>query len=79
MFGKVPPFLTSIFALNQSRYSAKVDMPNPRIDLFRPSLVYSASVLWNLLSDSLSLPSSSETLKSRYVIHYALTGWHIAC
>ena len=79
MFGKVPPFLTAIFARNQSRHSAKLDMPVPRIDLFRSSLVYSASVQWNSLPDSLGLPSSSETLKSRYVIHYALIGWHIAC
>ena len=65
MSGKVAPSLTAIFSLNQSRHSEKLNIPIPRIDLFKSSLVYSGSVLWKSLPDSLRLPSNTETFKSR--------------
>ena len=68
MSGKVPPSLGAKFSLNQSRHSGKLNIPIPRIDLFKSSLVYSGSVLWNALDpDSLRLPPSTETFKSRYM------------
>ena len=56
MSGKVPPSLRAKFSLNQSRHPEKLNIPIPRIDLFKSSLVYSGSVLWNSLPDSLRLP-----------------------
>ena len=56
MSGKVPPSLRAKFSLNQSRHSGKLNIPIPRIDLFKSSLVYSGGVLWNALPDSLRLP-----------------------
>ena len=38
MSGKVPPSLTAKLSLNQSRYSGKLNIPIPRIDLFKSSL-----------------------------------------
>ena len=67
MSGTVPPSVTAKFSLNQSRHSGKLNIPIPRIDLFKSSLVYSGSVLWNSLPDSLRLPPSTETFKSRYM------------
>ena len=68
MSEKVPSSLTAKFYLNQSRHSGKLNIPIPRIDLFKSSLVYSGSVLWNALDpDSLRLPPSTETFKSRYM------------
>ena len=52
MSGKVPPSLRAKFSLNQSRHFGKFNIPLPRIDLFKSSLVYSGSVLWNSLPDS---------------------------
>ena len=67
MSGKVPPSLRAKLSLNQSRHSGKLNIPIPRIDLFKSSLVYSGSVLWNSLPDSLRLPPSTKTFKSRYM------------
>ena len=67
MSRKVPPSVTAKLSLNQSRHSGKLSIPIPRIDLFKSSLVYSGSALWNSLPDSLRLPPSTETFKSRYM------------
>ena len=76
MSGKVPPSLWAKFSQNQSRHFGKLNIPVSRIDLFKSSLVYSGSVLWNSLPDSLRLPPSTETFKSRYmsyiVCHFML-------
>ena len=52
MSGKVPPSLRATFSLNQSRHSGKLNIPIPRVDLFKSSLVYTGSVLWNSFPDS---------------------------
>ena len=52
MHGGVPPSLTANLSLNQSRHSGKLNLPIRRSDLFKSSLVYSGSVLWNSLPDS---------------------------
>ena len=67
MSGKVPPSLTATSSVNQSRHSGKLNIPIPRVDLFTSSLVYSGSVLWNSLPDTLRLPPSTETFKTRYM------------
>ena len=55
MSGKAPPSLTAKFSLKQSRHSGKLNIPIPRIDLSKSSLVYSGSVLWNSLPGSLKI------------------------
>ena len=65
--GKVPPYLTAKCSLSQSQHCGKVNIPIPRIDLFKSSLVYSGSVLWHSFHDSPRLQYSTETFKSRYM------------
>ena len=79
MSGKVPPSLTAKLSLNQSRHSGKLNIPIPRTDLFKSSRVYSGSVLWNSLPDSLRLPPSTETFKSRYMSYIMRWLVGIAC
>jgi hypothetical protein len=66
MSGKAPPTLFAKFSLSESRHTSKINVPIPRIDLFKSSLVYSGGVLWNSLPDSLRVPVSTTTFKSRY-------------
>ena len=58
MSEKVPPSHTAKLSLNQSRHSGKLNIPIPRTDLFKSSLVYSGSFLWNSLPDSLQVKQS---------------------
>ena len=60
------------FSFSQSRHSSKINVPIPRLDLFKFILVYSGSVIWNLLPDSLRVLVSTTTFKSRYSIPYPL-------
>ena len=79
MSGEVPPSLTATFSFNQS-HSGKLNIPIPRSDLFKSrSLMYSGSVLWNSLPDSLRLPPSTETFKSRYMSYIMRCLVGIAC
>ena len=70
--GKDPPSLMANCSTNQSRHSAKLNIPVPRTDLSKSSLVYSESFLWNSLPDSLRLPSSTEMIKSRCMSYIML-------
>ena len=79
MSGKVPPSLTATSSVNQSRHSGKLNIPIPRADLFTSSLVYSGSVLWNSLPDTLRLPPSTETFKTRYMSYIMPWLVGIAC
>ena len=47
--GRAPIYLSTKLLINQSsgNSSRKLNVPIPRIDLFKPSLVYSGPVLWN--------------------------------
>ena len=47
--GKSPHNITQSFSLNTSRTSVKLNTPIPRLDLYKTSLRYSGSVLWNNL------------------------------
>ena len=76
MSGKVPPSLMSNFSRNQSRHSGKLNIPI-LTDLFKSSLEYSGSVLWNSLPDSLR--SSTDTFKSRYMSYFMRWLFGIAC
>lgn len=64
--GSGPPALTSKFEIS-SRHSNKFTTgPCPRVDLFKSSLLYSGSVLWNSLPESLRDPMTENAFKSRY-------------
>ena len=71
MFGRVTFSYGYVF-LQPVTHSAKFNIPIPRTDLFKSSLVYFGSVLRNSLPDSLRLPSSTETFKSRYMSYIML-------
>ena len=60
--GRAPMYLSTTLLINQSsrNSSRKLNVPIPRIDLFKSSLVYSGPVLWN------SLPSELRLLVSPY-------------
>lgn len=47
--GNAPKPLIDLFSKNSSRSSKKLNIPIPRIDLFKTSLKYSGSILWNTL------------------------------
>jgi hypothetical protein len=47
--GKLSQTLSRCFSVNNSRHYTKLNTPIPRLDLFKTSLVYSGSVMWNNL------------------------------
>ena len=64
--GRAPMYLSTKLLINQSwRYSSrKLNVPIPRIDLFKSSLVYFGPALWNSLPSELRLPVSPSVFKS---------------
>ena len=72
MSGKAPPTLIAKFPLSESRHSSKINVPIPMIDLFKSSLVYSSSVLWNSLRDSLKVLVSTTTFITLLSLPYAI-------
>ena len=69
--GNAPATLNAKFPINYSRYrpTTKLCTPTPRIDLFKSSLCYSGSVLWNSLPDSIRQHRSITTFKKYYFTH----------
>ena len=55
MVGNAPSSLCYLFPINPIRDQIKINIPTPRIDLFKTSLTFSGASLWN------SLPLSSKT------------------
>ena len=49
MAGNAPLSLTRLFPINSSREQNKINIPRPRIDLFKSSLTFSGASLWNSL------------------------------
>ena len=69
MSGNAPPNLTSSFSISSySHYANKINLPIPRIDLFKSSLKYSGTILWNTLPESLKT-SGHITFKTRLHTH----------
>ncbi len=61
---------TKLFINQSSRNSSrKLNVPIPRIDLFKSSLVYSGPVLWNSLPSELRLPVSPSVFKKHLTLH----------
>ena len=68
--GRAPVYLSKILLINQSsrNSSRKLNVPVPRIDLFKSSLVYSGPVLWNSLPSELWLPVSPSVFKKHLML-----------
>ena len=69
--GRAPMYLSTKLLINQSsrNSSTKLNVPIPRIDLFKSSLVYSGPVLWNSLPSELRLPVSPSVFKKHLTLH----------
>ena len=69
--GRAPMYLSTKVLINQSsrNSSRKLNVPIPRIDLFKSSLVYSGPVLWNSLPSELRLPVSPSVFKKHLTLH----------
>ena len=68
---RAPIYLSTKLLINQSsrNSSRKLNVRIPRIDLFKSSLVYSGSALWNSLPSELRLPVSPSVFKKRLTLH----------
>ena len=62
--GNAPLSLKDMFKVNEFRHSHTIDLPLPKITLFKSSLSYSGSWLWNRLPPFLK----SETNLNRFKI-----------
>ena len=61
---KAPPYLSPLFNKAPTRYgSSKLILPLPRIDLFKSSISYSGSLIWNMLPNYLQLIRSTPKFK----------------
>ena len=70
--GRAPMYsLSTKLLINQSsrNSSRKLNVPIPRIDLFKSSQVYSGPVLWNSLPSELGLPVSPSVFKKHLTLH----------
>ena len=63
MSNLAPPTLTNTFQITSRHDSQKVNIPLPRIDLFKTSLVYSGGSLWNSFPNNLKSKSNSEAFR----------------
>lgn len=66
LHGNAPPSLKNIFTVNRFRHSHMIDLPLPRITLFKSSLAYSGSWLWNRLPSSLKSETNFHRFKAVY-------------
>jgi hypothetical protein len=66
MTGQAPPSLIHTFSTNGNRNARKLNIPLPRIDLYKSSLTYSGSLLWNLLPMSIKQLQNDKTFKTHY-------------
>ena len=64
--GLSPLTLASRFKKTSSRYSNNLYMPKPRLDLFKTSLLYSGSTLWNALPQSIKGIKNINSFKKAY-------------
>ena len=74
--GRAPIYLSTKSLINQSsrNSSRKLNVPIPRIDLFKSSLVYSGPALWNSLPSALRLPDSPSVFKKSFIIMLSFLG-----
>ena len=68
MVGNAPSSLRYLFPINHTRDHIKINIPTPRIDLFKTSLTFSGASLWN--SPPLSLKTQSSKLFKKHYLSY---------
>ena len=64
--GSAPQYMNQLFMKNEnlsSRSTAPLRPPRPRIDLYKTSIAYSGSLLWNSLPTSLTQTASRNIFK----------------
>ena len=67
---QAPPYLSPLLKKAPQRYgSTKLILPLPRIDLYKSSLSYSGSAIWNMLPDYLKFITSSPKFKKQLRIY----------
>ena len=71
---KAPPYLSPLFKKATDRYgSVRLTLPSVRIDIFKSSLAYSGSVLWNReIPNNLKGVSSTLLFKKQFRKHLLL-------
>ena len=69
--GRAPMYLSrKLLIIQSSRNSSrKLNVPIPRTDLLKSSLVYSGPVLWNSLPSELRFPVSPSVFKKHLTLH----------
>ena len=69
--GKAPTYLVKRVSINlySRNYSRKLNVPMPRLDLLKSSLMYSGPTLWNSLPVALTEPSTVSVFKHRLLTH----------
>ena len=69
--GRASIYLSTKLFINQSlsNSSRKLNVPKPRIDLFKSILVYSGLALWKSLPSALRLPVSPSVFKKCLMLH----------
>ena len=68
--GRTPTYLNSLIKKPKERYgSIKLRAPKPRIDLYKTSLAFSGTELWNNLPIELKKITTCNTFKKRLFIH----------
>ena len=71
MSKSTPDYLHSTFTVNP-RHADKFLIPTPRINLFKSSLRYSGSVLWNSLPSHLRSKKNQSTFRNNLFKHFKL-------
>ena len=68
MIGNAPYSLRCLFPINSTRDQIKINIPTPRIDLFKTSLTFSGASLWNSLPLSLKHSQANCLKNTIYLI-----------
>ena len=65
---QTPTYLTEIITKASNRYnSKKLIVPHPKLDLFKTSLSFSGSILWNNLPNDLKCNTSTKSFKKQCI------------
>ena len=73
---QAPPYLSPLLKKAPQRYgSTKLILPLPRIDLFKSSLSYSGSAIWNMLPDYHKQITSFSKFKKQLLIYIFDVHW----
>ena len=70
MVGNAPSSLSRLFPINPTRDQIKINIPTPRIDLFKTSLSFSGASLWNSLPFSLKIQSGKLLKKKLFIFSH---------